>query len=218
MARIPLALPFYLSAHFPMENNGYIPSVFIQYECDGCTLSFKSNPTWLSFSTDGIRVYWKGWGLGVCTSDFLAKPGNPGDGVRRITVSASPGGGVTASEIWTLFKCLCFADFNEGMWSKALSLNNLYFTPWIPLLRAHVMSWLRVLHLPWKPWQRHVRVRKRSQTGCVKNSSFTAFSSPVCFCLRVTCISYLVYSISPSHWSGGAIPLRPWPGSMYHSL
>lgn len=70
--------------------------------CDGYALSFKSNPTWLSLSSDDIRVYLKGWGLGVCTSDFLAKPPNPGDGVRRITVSASLGGGVT----------VCLRDLN----------------------------------------------------------------------------------------------------------
>lgn len=72
-----------------------LPAVFIPYVCDGCALSFKSNPTWLSFSSDDIRVYLKGWSLGVCTSDFLAKPCNLGDGVRRITVSDSLGGGVT---------------------------------------------------------------------------------------------------------------------------
>lgn len=34
---------------------------------------------------------------------------------------------------------------------------------------------IKSVHLPWKPCQRRVRVRKRSQTGCVKNSPFTAF-------------------------------------------
>lgn len=55
----------------------------------------NQTPTWLSFTSDDIRVYLKVWGLGVCTSDFLAKPPNPGDGVRRITVSASLGRVVT---------------------------------------------------------------------------------------------------------------------------
>lgn len=77
-----------------MKNNGCL--LFLSHvQCDGCDLSFKSNPTWLSFTSDDIRVYLKVWGLGVCTSDFLAKPPNPGDGVRRITVSASLGRVVT---------------------------------------------------------------------------------------------------------------------------
>lgn len=80
----------------------WLASVFIPCVCDGCALSFKSNPTWLSFISDDIRVCVKGWGLGVCTSEFLAKPPNPGDGVRRITVSASLGGGVT----------VCLQDLN----------------------------------------------------------------------------------------------------------
>lgn len=71
----------------------WLPSVFIPCVCDGCALSFNSNPTWLSFSSDDIRVYLKGLGLVVCTSDFLAKPPNPRDGVRRITVSTSLVGG-----------------------------------------------------------------------------------------------------------------------------
>lgn len=87
--------PFSLSISLFSHEKQWLPSVFIQCVCDGCDLSFKSNPTWLSFTSDDIRVYLKGWGLGVCTSDFLAKPPNPGDGVRRITVSASLGEVVT---------------------------------------------------------------------------------------------------------------------------
>lgn len=123
----------------------WLPSVFIPCVRDGCALSLKSNPTWLSFSSDDIRVYLKGLGLVVCTSDFLAKPANPWDGVRRITVSASLAGGwQSACEVWTLFKCLCLAVFNEGMWSRVLSLNNLKSPRESPLSAAHVMSWLRV--------------------------------------------------------------------------
>lgn len=148
---------------------------FIPCVCDGCALSFNSNPTWLSFSSDDIRVYLKGLGLVVCTSDFLAKPPNPRDGVRRITVSASlVGGWQSASETWTLFKCLCLAVFNECMWSKVLSLNNLKSPCESPQYSScNVM--IKSVHLHWKPCQHRVRVRKRSQTGCVKNYPFTAF-------------------------------------------
>lgn len=91
---------FCLCSSFSHEKQ-WLSSVFIPYVCDECGLSFKSNPTWLSFSSDDIRVHLKGWGLGVCTSDFIAKSPNPGDSVRRITVSASLGGGVT----------VCLQDF-----------------------------------------------------------------------------------------------------------
>lgn len=30
----------------------WLPFVFILYVCEGCALSFKSNPTWLSFTSD----------------------------------------------------------------------------------------------------------------------------------------------------------------------
>lgn len=93
---------FPLLVFFPWKTMAAFWFLFLSpCACDGRDSSFESNPTWLSFSSDDIRVYSKGWGFGVCTSDFLAKPSNPGDGVRRITVWASFVEVVTVS-LWDL--------------------------------------------------------------------------------------------------------------------
>lgn len=77
-----LCFSHFLSAGlFPMEKKQgcmsfffflfFFFSFFYPYVCIGCDLSFESNPTWLYFGSDDIRVYLKGWGLGVCASDSL---------------------------------------------------------------------------------------------------------------------------------------------------
>lgn len=91
---------FSICSLFPMKNNSCLLFLSHMYVMD-VLYPLNQIPTWLFFSSDDIRVYLKGWSLGVCTSDFLAKPPNPGDGVRRITVSDSLGGGVTVC-LWDL--------------------------------------------------------------------------------------------------------------------
>lgn len=86
---------------FPMKNIVWLLVLSRSYVMD---VPYPLNQTPLGFPSvsDDIRVYVQGRSLGVCTSEFLAKPPNPGDGVRRITVSASLGGGVT----------VCLQDLN----------------------------------------------------------------------------------------------------------
>lgn len=106
-----------------------------------------------------------------------------------------------------------FRGFNEALWSIALSWNNLYFTPWIPL-KVHVMSWLRASSC-------HKALAVSSQgeeavTDRVCEDSFLhSLHSFLCSVLGATCISYLVYSINSAHWSSSGYPLRQWPVSRY---